>query len=77
MAGKTPIRTLSEFYTWLKDNSWPSEVIMHPDDFWLITNRLQPSHRLVPIQIGPTKIWPKAMAGALDVSDSRIFEGSE
>jgi len=73
MAGKVPITTLFELYAWLKDNNWPCEVILHPDDFWEITNRLQPSHRLVPIQIGATKLWPKAMAKALDVSAGRIF----
>lgn len=67
------IQTLSEFYAWLQANNWPCEVTLHPDDFWAIINRLQPAHRTVPIQIGPTRLWPKSMAAALDVSATRIF----
>ncbi len=67
------VTTLAGFYEWLREHNWPIEVILHPDDFAEITFRMDPSDRAVPLQIGPTAVWPKALAPALDVSENRIF----
>jgi len=74
--------TLHDFHQWLDEQGWPSEIILHPDDFTLLQARFGPGDRKLLFDdwrnyfiCGPTRIRPGASNKKfLDVSKERLFK---